>query len=281
MNAERRSHKTSGARPRRAPRIVVVGSSNTDMSVRLERLPAPGETLTNGSFVSTPGGKGANQAVGAARAGGAVSFVARIGRDSFGDHALAGLRQDGVRVDHVVRDRRAPSGIALIFVAANGENSIAVAGGGNDRLSSVDIRRAGREISRADIVLLQLETPLPAVMAAAEWAARHHVPVILNPAPAVPLPDTLLRRVTFLTPNETETRLLTGIEIRDEAGMRRAADVLLSRGGQTVILTLGARGAFVAGPGVRRRVRGGAGGHDRRGRCVQRRPGGRRCRIAR
>lgn len=241
---------------KKSPSIVVVGSSNTDMIVRLDRLPAPGETILGGTFVSAPGGKGANQAVSAARAGGAVSFVARIGRDMLGEQAMAGFRRDGIRVNHVVRDRAAPSGVALIFVAADGENSIAVAGGANARLSPADVRRARAAIERASIVLVQLETPLPTVTAVAQIAARRGVPVILNPAPAQPLSDALLRHVSILTPNETEAKLLTGIDVGDEAGLQRAADALLARGVKTVVFTLGARGAFVAGPEIRQRVPG-------------------------
>ncbi|MEI7535405.1 MAG: ribokinase, partial [Verrucomicrobiae bacterium] len=238
------------------PSIVVVGSSNTDMIIQLDRIPKPGETILGGTFTTAAGGKGANQAVGAARAGGRVTFVARVGRDMFGDQALAGFQKDGICVDYVARDRKAPSGVALIFVARNGENSIAVAGGANGQLSPADVRKARTVLSKAAVMVLQLEIPLPTVEAAAELASKLGVRVILNPAPARELPKSLLRQVSILTPNETEAELLTGVKVTNEASMKRAADILLACGVETVILTLGARGAFVAGPGAHQWVRG-------------------------
>lgn len=238
------------------PSIVVVGSSNTDMIIQLDRIPAPGETIMGGTFSTAAGGKGANQAVGAARAGGAVTLVARLGQDMFGNQAMAGFRKDAICVDHVARDPSAPSGVALIFVARDGENSIAVAGGANTRLSVSDVKKAGAAFEQAAIVVLQLEIPLATVTAAADLAARRGVRVILNPAPAQQLPDTLLRKVSILTPNETEAKLLTGVEITDDESIHRAADALLARGVQTVVFTLGARGAFVAGPRMRQWVPG-------------------------
>lgn len=226
--------------------LVVVGSSNTDMILRVDRIPGPGETLLGGDFSTAAGGKGANQAVAARRAGGRVTFVGRLGRDALGDEALARFRREGIDVTHVARDSGRPSGVALIFVRADGENSIGVAGGANQRLSPGDVAAAGRSISRARILLLQLETPLRTVAAAARIARRAGVPVILNPAPARPLPDALLRRVSLLTPNESEASLLTGIRVTGLASARRAAAALLARGVGTVIITLGAKGALVA-----------------------------------
>lgn len=228
------------------PSIVVLGSSNTDMIVRLDRLPRPGETLLGGEFATAAGGKGANQAVAAARAGGRVTFVARIGRDVFGDQALAGFERDGLDTRFVFRDPKAPSGVALIFVAKDGENCIAVAGGANARLSPADVRKCRKTLGEAGFLVMQLETPLDAVSAAAESACAAGVRVILNPAPARPLPDALLRRVTILTPNETEAGVLSGVTVRDAATAAKAAERLLARGVGTVIVTLGARGAFVA-----------------------------------
>ncbi len=225
--------------------IVVVGSSNTDMVIQLERIPRPGETILGGRFVMAAGGKGANQAVAAARAGGDVTFVARVGRDMFGDKAVAGFEKDGIRVDHVFRDKASPSGVALIFVAKDGENSIAVASGANGNLSPADVRKARHAIAAANVLVMQLETPLPTLQAAAEIAAEAGVPVILNPAPACPLPDELLRLVSILTPNETEAELLAGIQVTDDATAERAAECLLARGVKTIIITLGSRGAFV------------------------------------
>ncbi len=226
--------------------IVVVGSSNTDMIIKLDRIPRPGETILGGEFVTAAGGKGANQAVGAARAGGRVTFIARVGRDMFGDQAIAGFIKDGIDVRYVFRDPAAPSGVALIFVAKDGENSIAVAGGANSRLAPADVKKAAKAMAGASAVVMQLETPLETVQAAADLAARAGVRVILNPAPARPLPDRLLKKVSILTPNETEAELLTGLKVDSEAAAARAADKLRRRGVGTVILTLGARGAFVA-----------------------------------
>jgi ribokinase len=239
-----------------APSIVVVGSSNTDMIIKLDRIPKPGETILGGEFVTAAGGKGANQAVAAARAGGHVTFIARVGRDIFGDQAVAGFVKDRIDVEHIVRDKVTPSGVALIFVAKDGENSIAVASGANGRLSPADVKKARKTIASAAVVVMQLETPLGTVRAAAEIAAKAGVSVILNPAPAQRLPDELLRLVSILTPNETEAELLTGIKVDDETSAGQAADRLLARGVPTVIITLGPRGAFVASEGLRKLIRG-------------------------
>jgi ribokinase len=226
------------------------------MIIKLDRIPRPGETILGGQFATAAGGKGANQAVGAARAGGNVTFVARVGRDMFGDQAVAGFRKAGIDVRHVVRDAAAPSGVALIFVAKDGENSIAVASGANAHLSPADVKKAKGAFAQASALVMQLETPLETVQAAAQLAARCGVPVILNPAPAQKLPAALLELVSILTPNETEAELLTGIKVDSEAAAARAAAKLRSRGVRTVIVTLGARGAFVAGADGERMVRG-------------------------
>lgn len=237
------------------PRIAVVGSSNTDMVIRLAGLPRPGETVLGGAFAMAAGGKGANQAVGAARAGGDVSLIARIGRDVFAARTLAGWKADRVRADRVIRDPERPSGTALIFVAADGENCIAVAPGANAALSPADVRRAEPSIASAGAVLLSLEIPLNTALAAAALASRHGVPVILNPAPARPLPSGLLKAVSVLTPNESEAELLTGLRIDGDAAAGRAADRLLRRGvRRAVVITMGRRGAFAAGDGIRRRI---------------------------
>lgn len=226
--------------------IVVVGSSNTDMIIRLKHIPRPGETVLGGEFFTAAGGKGANQAVGAARAGGNVTLVARVGQDIFGVQAVAGFAKDGIKVDYVFRDKISPSGVALIFVARDGENSIAVASGANGKLSPADVKKAKKIIESASVLVLQLETPLETVMAAAEVASANGVRVILNPAPARSLPNTLLRCVSILTPNESEAELLTGIPVDGKTAAARAADKLRAKGVQTVLLTLGARGVFVA-----------------------------------
>src|SRR5258708_39091188 len=226
--------------------IVVLGSSNTDMIIKLKRIPRPGETVLGGEFLTAAGGKGANQAVAAARAGGQVSLIARVGRDTLGDQAITGFVQDGIDVSHVARDRRSASGAALIFVASNGENSIAVASGANARLSPGDVKRARAVIARARVLLMQLETPLDAVGAAARLAASKGALVILNPAPARAIPRDLLRLVSILTPNESEAEMLTGGRINGARAAEKAAETLLRCGVQTVILTLGAKGALIA-----------------------------------
>ena len=226
--------------------IVVIGSSNTDLIIRVPRIPKAGETLLGGEFMTAAGGKGANQAVGAARSGGKVALIARVGTDAFGDRAVTGLRRDGVDVTCVFRDRLAASGVALIFVARDGENSIAVAGGANAKLSPADVKKAAGVIGSAALLVAQLETPLATVIAAALAAVKAGVPVILNPAPARELPNRLLKLVSILTPNETEAELLTGIKVTNEAAAARACAKLRSRGVRTVILTLGARGAYLA-----------------------------------
>ncbi len=235
---------------------MVVGSSNTDMIIRVPRIPRAGETLLGGEFLTAAGGKGANQAVGAARAGGKVAFIARVGRDAFGDQAIAGLLRDGIDVSRVFRDKLTPSGVALIFVAQDGENSIAVAGGANAKLSPSDVKKAAGVIRSAGLLVAQLETPLATVTAAVELAVKAGVPVILNPAPARPLPNSLLERISILTPNETEAELLTGIKVTDAAAAAKACSKLRSRGVGIVILTLGERGAFLADANGQRLVPG-------------------------
>jgi ribokinase len=238
------------------PRVVVIGSSNTDLIIKTDRLPQPGETIIGGEYATAAGGKGANQAVAAARAGGAVTFIARVGRDANGDFALAGFIAAGIDVEHVSRDPMRPSGVALIVVGRTGENIIAVASGANDRLSVADVRRAAGALARARIVLLQLETPMRTVEAAIELAAAAGVRVVLNPAPARRLPRRLLERVYLLTPNQGEAEFLTGIQVSSITSAGKAADALLARGLQNVVITLGARGALVARPGSRQVIRG-------------------------
>lgn len=230
----------------RPKKIVVVGSSNTDMVIRTQSIPRPGETVLGGEFFMTPGGKGANQAVAAARAGGEVHFIARVGDDIFGRQSLDGFVRDGIHIEPVVRDKEAPSGVALIVVGAQGENCIAVASGANARLGTEDVRRARGVITSADIVLMQLESPLETVEEAAEMAAAADVPVVLNPAPARPLGDEILRRVSYLTPNETEAEILTGVTLIQTSDLAKAADALLDKGLTAVMITLGAKGVYVA-----------------------------------
>ena len=228
--------------------IVVVGSSNTDMILQTAHIPRPGETILGGRFSMTAGGKGANQAVAAARAGGEVAFLARVGDDLFGRQAIEGFEQAGIDVEHVICDDQAPSGVALVFVADEGENSIGVASGANGNLGVSDIEVAKPLLESATIVLMQLETPLETIQHAATLASTAGVPVILNPAPAQPLGEELLRCISILTPNESEAELLTGIPVSDVASAKKAAEALLAKGVGTVVITLGSQGALVAGP---------------------------------
>jgi len=229
-----------------AGKIVVVGSSNTDMVLQLDRIPRPGETVLGGRFSMSPGGKGANQAMAAARAGGSVTLLARVGNDVFGRQSVQRFREAGIDVRHVVQDDEAPSGVALIFVAADGENSIGVASGANARLRPPDVDQALQLTSDGDVVVMQLETPLETVESAAAIGARQGATVILNPAPAQPLDGVLLRNVSILTPNQNEAELLAGVTVGDESGAAEAAHVLRDKGVGQVVVTLGSRGAYVS-----------------------------------
>jgi ribokinase len=239
-----------------APSVLVIGSSNTDLAIKMDRLPKPGETILGGQFTTAAGGKGANQAVAAARAGGAVTLIARIGCDLFGDQAVAGFVADGINVDYLIRDQTNPSGVALIFIGCAGENSIAVAPGSNGKLVPADLRKARKKFRDADAIVLQLETPMKTVMAAARLAGETGRRVILNPAPARVLPASLLRRVSVLTPNENEAELLTGVTVKSRAGAAGAASELLARGVHNVIITMGSRGAYVANHEARQTIPG-------------------------
>jgi ribokinase len=230
----------------KTPRIVVVGSVNADMVVKGERLPGPGETVIGGQFIMVAGGKGANQAVAACRLGAEVTLVAKVGQDRLGDEAIENYRREGIRTDLIQHDPMAATGVALILVDARGENLISVASGANATLTPADVDRAAERIRQADAVLLQLEIPLATVCHTARLAAAAGVSVILDPAPAAPLPASLLADAAYLTPNEHEAELLTGIAVSDPASAREAATKLLAAGARQVIITLGAKGAWLA-----------------------------------
>jgi len=238
----------SPATPTRPGRIVVIGSINVDHVVRVATLPRPGETVLGGRFASVRGGKGANQAVAAARAGGSVTFVARVGDDWMGRAAIDAFTGEGIDTGFIAVTPQCPTGVALILVDAAGENSIAVAGGANDRLCRDDIERARTAIESADVVVLQLEVPLEAVEHAVSIARTAGTRVILNPAPARPLEATLLASVDVLTPNETEGESLAGhgSTSRSSDDAERLATALLRLGPRAVVLTRGADGALVA-----------------------------------
>lgn len=226
------------------PSVVVLGSSNTDMIIKTPRIPRPGETILGGTFTTAAGGKGANQAVAAARAGGTVSFIARIGTDMFGDRALAGFTADSIDITHVIRDETQPSGVALIFVDDHGENSIAVASGSNACLGPEDVKSAEHTIAESSVLLMQLEIPLETVMEAASIASKTGATVILNPAPAQPLPGSLLKNIGILTPNEHEAEQLTGIPVTGEKSASEAARALIAKGIRRVLVTLGSKGVY-------------------------------------
>ena len=225
--------------------IIVVGSSNTDMVIQTNKFPVPGETLLGGKFFLFPGGKGANQAVAAARLGGLVTFIAKVGNDIFGEQALQQFKNEGILTEFIISDPSNPSGVALITVDAKGENTIVVAQGANGALTSEDIQKANKEFENTSIVLMQLEIPLDAVIHTAKLATQHGKKVILNPAPARQLPDTLLKELFIITPNESETEVLLGIEITNMNAVHTAAKKLHDKGVAHVIITLGSEGAYL------------------------------------
>ncbi|HVU34173.1 MAG TPA: ribokinase [Opitutaceae bacterium] len=233
-----------------SPTLVVIGSSNTDLVMEVPVLPRPGETVAGGTFRVGAGGKGANQAVAAARAGAAVRFVGRVGRDDYGRAARTGLLREGIDLTHLVEDPSHHSGVAVILVAADGTNSIAVAGGANLALDAEDVRRAGPAFAGTRVVLAQFETSPEPVEAAGRLAAANRATFILNPAPARPIAPGLAPLVSILTPNELEAETLTGVSVNDVAGAGRAAAALREQGFHCVVITLGARGALLAHAGA-------------------------------
>ncbi len=226
-------------------KILVVGSSNTDMVIQTHHFPAPGETILGGRFLMNAGGKGANQAVAAARLGGVVAFVGKIGDDIFGKQAVQQLEDEGINVDFVAVDPENPSGVALITVDQKGENSIVVASGSNGTLTPADFDKALTELEESEFVLMQLEIPVPTVEYIARKAVQKQKKVILNPAPAAELSGELLQNLYLITPNETEAELLTGIKVTDEQSALKAATWLNEKGVEVVIITMGAAGAFL------------------------------------
>lgn len=225
--------------------ILVIGSSNTDMVIKTRKLPAPGETILGGTFLMNPGGKGANQAVAAARLGGKVTFITKRGNDLFGNQAVGLFMREGIDTQYVVKDMKLPSGVALITVDSAGENSIVVAPGSNENLIPDDIPESIFESEIFDILLLQLEIPVQTVRYAAMLASKKGMKVILNPAPARELPDGILSNVWLATPNEIEAEALTGVSINDVRSAGVAASELCRSGVKNVIITLGEKGAFI------------------------------------
>ncbi len=229
------------------PKIAVVGSFNTDLTVFTPRMPVPGETILGGPYYTGPGGKGANQAVAAARLGAQVSMVVKLGQDYYGDQALENLIQEGIDTRGVIRTTDTHTGVAFIVVDQQGENMIVVASGANAQLTPADIDGVRDVITGADIILLQLEIPMETVAYTAALAHAAGVTVLLNPAPAQPLALDLLAHVDYLTPNESEAQLISGLPVADVAGAEAAARWLTAQGVRTPVITLGAKGALACG----------------------------------
>ena len=231
--------------------ILVIGSSNTDMTVKTRELPRPGETVLGGVFTMGAGGKGANQAVAAQRLGGNVKFICKVGRDIFGDNSIAQYRKEGLDVSGILRSDQ-PSGVALISVDQHAENCIVVASGANGDLTEADIASCEKDLKECSILLLQLETPIPSVLKAAKTAHEAGATVVLNPAPACPLPEELFQYIDLFIPNETELSSFSGIEVTDIASAEKAGAAMKAKGVGKLIVTMGSKGALILedGPSV-------------------------------
>lgn len=227
------------------PKIVVIGSCNTDMVVKAGRLPVPGETVLGGTFYMNPGGKGANQAIAAARLGAEVTLISKIGYDLFGLQALEIYRSEKINTEFIFTDQKSPSGVALISVDSYGENSIIVAPGASRSLLTEDIDKAKSKLEEADIILMQLEVPIETVEYAATIAKSYGKKVILNPAPVSVLSNSFLSCVHTILPNRIETEMLSGIKVIDEESAWRAAKAIGEKGIENVVITLGKDGAYV------------------------------------
>jgi ribokinase len=229
-----------------SPRVLVVGSINMDLIVRCQAVPKVGETVHGEEFRTVPGGKGANQAVACARLGAQTTMVGRVGEDGFGQSLRRGLAGDGIDVSPLLVDGEAASGVALILLEADGRNRIVVIGGANQRLDEQDVARASALLDRSDVVLMQLEIPLPVVRDIAVAARARGVKTVLDAGAATPAAAelSLPALVDVISPNEPEVEVLTGIAVRDMAGARKAADRLHEMGAAEVVVKLGSRGAL-------------------------------------
>jgi ribokinase len=230
--------------------VLVIGSTNTDMTVQTKRFPKEGETVLGNKYSCTLGGKGANQAVAAARLGASVTFVSRIGADSFGQQAINQYKNESIDTSLLQIDQNTQTGVALITLNEKGENTIVVAPGANQNLSANSLSDIDKYILLADVVLIQLEIPMETVEYVVEKAKKYGKKVILNPAPATKLSDKLLDGLYLITPNQSEADLLIGTEITDEEPLRRAADLLRMKGVKNVIFTLGEKGVYLSTPSV-------------------------------
>lgn len=225
------------------PKITVVGSSNTDLICRVPRIPRSGETILGKYFFTVQGGKGANQAVAAARAGGQVTFIACVGNDNYGRNAIEAYRKEGIDTDCIQIIDGVATGVALINVTESGENSISVAPGANSRLTPNIVENCRRVILQSDVILVQLEIPIETVYYVVELGYKANIPVVVNPAPAQKIETRILKQITLITPNENESYLLTGLDENFD-GIGQCAMELQRQGTQTVIITLGSKGAY-------------------------------------
>jgi ribokinase len=242
-------------------KILVIGSSNTDMVIKTNKLPCPGETIVSGTFLVNPGGKGANQAVAASRLGGSVTFINKRGNDLFGNQSVGLLMREGIDTQYIVKDNEHPSGVALITVDARGRSSSVTAPGSNSFFYPEDISEKIFEQNKFEILLLQLEIPMKTVEFAAQFAKENGIKVILNPAPINKIPDNLFKNIWLITPNVSEAENLTGIKITDLISAEKATEFLLEKGVKNIVISMGAKGAFVKSenysglvPGVKVRV---------------------------
>ena len=231
--------------------ILVIGSSNTDMTAKTAELPRPGETVLGGVFTMGAGGKGANQAVAAQRLGGKVKFICKVGKDMFGDNSIAQYEKEGLDTSGILRSNL-PSGVALIYVDSHAENCIVVASGANGDLTEDDIEKSRKDLESCDILLLQLESPIPSVLKAAKIAHQAGKTVVLNPAPACPLPEELFRNIDLFIPNETELSTFSGMPVTSQEEAQAAAKAMQAKGVGKLIVTMGSKGALICegGPSV-------------------------------
>lgn len=229
----------------KSKKIIVVGSTNMDMVVKTSHIPAHGETVLGGSSFMNPGGKGANQAVAVARLGGEVIFISKMGNDVFGKQSFQLFDEEGIDTRYILSDDELPSGVALITVDQEGENSIVVAPGANASLLPPDMEAALADINASSIILMQLEIPLETVFFLVRYASEKDIKVILNPAPATALPKELLEHVDIITPNRTEASMLSGIEVTDLDTAKEAAKQIHQMGVKNVVITMGSLGAVV------------------------------------
>ena len=229
-------------------KILVIGSTNTDMTAFCPKMPVPGETVLGNDFTMGPGGKGANQAVAAKRLGGDVSFICKVGKDIFGENTIRHFKEEGLDTAGVMISSK-PSGVALITVDKDAENCIVVASGANNDYTEEDIRSCSDMIDGCDILLMQLEIPVPAVLEAARLGHKAGKFVVLNPAPACELPEEIFGYLSLFIPNETELAKYSGMEVNDEKSAEIAAKCLMDKGVGNIIVTMGSKGSLICQDG--------------------------------